>query len=630
MPSIFPAKNPYSPFPLPSEHKWDTGVLAITGKNGAGKSRLLKAIADNSVEISVESVGVVRSQNIVHLTQANMHAQIEATSGHSVDFGDVLNECASYYDRNKSSVVWGQMQQHGRTVTETGLDINAVRTAVLKAAERRRCDTGDLTGQDVADEYTNISPQPFGYFRLQNIFSEYLARMNRDHYHEFLNYKGVGDAIHHGVNFPSRFGPPPWIEFNELLERVFNGKFSLRLPTTLEKNYKPQLLLSGNGIPIASEQLSSGEQTLLWLTTAIFSATRTNLSASASVILLDEPDAFLHPAMVRQFDHAIHQIAKTLGAVVVLTTHSPTTVALMTNCSFAQLADGALREVSRDQAVDDLLAGITSIAIDLQNRRHVFVESHYDAAVYQQVHEILKDKDDSGLTGISFNFTPAASKVPVDHLKSCLTKHLGKLPGANVESFIEAVNGAGSCDQVSASVEALSPHHDANVWGVIDWDRTNRSSSRVLVHGESQFYSLENAVLNPVALGAYLTVYFPAKITSEPALAPLRQYIGERIHTEKPAQLLSDAMTEWLLDDNSNPMPFKLAGERTVTIPQAWLHTQGHALNDKILNKLPQLRSIRPGPLMLDVAKRGFRLFPWTIPASFETLFHSIASSRSN
>jgi len=72
--------------------------------------------------------------------------------------------------------------------------------------------------------------------------------------------------------------------------------------------------------------LSSGEQILFALALCLFKGKSDNIFPK--LLLLDEVDATLHPSMIENLLHVIHEVLLKKGTKVILATHSPTTIAL--------------------------------------------------------------------------------------------------------------------------------------------------------------------------------------------------------------------------------------------------------------------------------------------------------------
>src|SRR5690606_26232930 len=117
-----------------------------------------------------------------------------------------------------------------------------------------------------------------------------------------------------------------------------------------------------------------------------------DLLTAPKLLLLDEPDAFLHPKMVERMYEVLHEFHSSFGTVFWIITHSPTTTALAPPDSLHLVHSRSIESIDSDTAVAELLDGVPQIAILPENRRNVYVESHYDATIYQGLFEFLRKK----------------------------------------------------------------------------------------------------------------------------------------------------------------------------------------------------------------------------------------------
>ena len=114
----------------------------------------------------------------------------------------------------------------------------------------------------------------------------------------------------------------PHIVFSEIIKDLFKNKFSLSEPNitnTIVDYYEPRLL-DTNGTEIKIDDLSSGERTIFWLATKIFQAYYSTIGekpTNIKIILMDEPDAYLHPKMIVDFYRCLKVINKTLGIIFI-------------------------------------------------------------------------------------------------------------------------------------------------------------------------------------------------------------------------------------------------------------------------------------------------------------------------
>lgn len=282
--------------------------------------------------------------------------------------------------------------------------------------------------------------------------------------------------------------PTPWSILNDIFNShginfSFKGIDNLR-EFTKYNYYDFPLLKNGTNEVIPIDKLSSGESQIIGLIVRLFLTKYFSESLIyPELIILDEPDANLHPELTKLFvDVLTETFVKKLGIKIIMTTHSPTTVALCPDESIFEMKNGAdtsLRHIGKDAALKILTAKIPFLSVDYRNHRQVFTESPDDVLFYQTIYEKL-----------SRQFT-YPKKI----------------------YFISYSFGQGNCDQVNKVVSDLNEAGNENCYGIVDWDDKVRDlHCNVKVHGNKKRYSLENYLFDPIYVLIFLirNEYSPA------------------------------------------------------------------------------------------------------------------------
>jgi hypothetical protein len=159
---------------------------------------------------------------------------------------------------------------------------------------------------------------------------------------------------------------------------------------------------------IGFSDLSSGEKILVSLGIWMFNTRQAK--RLPKLLLLDEPDAHLHPSVVKDF---INVIEKTLvnkhGVKVVITTHSPTTVSFAPEYSLFEMSKETpqIRPLeSKEYGINLLTEGLVVVK---SNNKYVLVEDRDDAIYYNTVFSILKNKDQIN-PNIGVIFIPSSNR----------------------------------------------------------------------------------------------------------------------------------------------------------------------------------------------------------------------------
>ena len=384
-------------------------------------------------------------------------------------------------------------------------------------------------------------------------------------------------------------GPPPW---NLISQAVTAFGLPYRVREVELGNERPdyefRLVRSADGAEVRVEQLSSGEQILLRFALAIFDYSSMDLRLTLPKLLLcDELDASLHPEILERWIRAIRfEIVDRLGIKCILTTHSPITAALVADEALFELALGrpGPTRIAKQSALNRLLVGVPALAIDFSNRRQVIVESETDALLYQELQQILN---------------------PVFNLPRS-------------RDFIAAArNGTGDagCSAVKHLVETAAASGNISMFGLIDWDgNETRGDDRIVVLGRGERYAIENAILDPLLLGAFLIQR--GDLAGEPVIA--FEAIPE----------LSSADRQALVDriEGMVTFPRGSSGDRSLVsyvdgtaleVSNAWTKWRGHDLEAEIVRVFSSLEPMSrggAGELMKRLVQRTISTLPGLCP----------------
>ena len=277
-------------------------------------------------------------------------------------------------------------------------------------------------------------------------------------------------------------GIAPWEVLNEILRTAgFPYEVISPLGTDLLGTYELRLRDRSLDIEIFAINLSSGEKVLLQVVLWLFSASKNG--KFPKLLLLDEPDAHLHPSMTMQFLDVIADVlVKRHGIRVIMTTHSPSTVALAPESCVFQLERGAHAVTpiaSQPSIISILTAGLVTVS---RSTKFCFVEDEDDAVFYAAVYELLMDHGPSR-DPLALRPSPSIAFIP-----------------ASIGTRRDKISGGSTV--VTKWVDKLDTDPlDKIFFGIIDRDAANTSNGRVRVLGR---YSFENYLLDPLILFSLL------------------------------------------------------------------------------------------------------------------------------
>jgi AAA domain, putative AbiEii toxin, Type IV TA system len=465
----------------------------ITGLNGTGKTHLLEAIQQRKVVVIDAMSTSLRA--ILHTWQTLNPANIGAVSRTPFliftretiqEIKDIVNRVKTQSESIEKNGDMFVPSDHPHQLFPGTLQ----ELGVAALQKKLRKPIWGFTDEEIDENAPSVldSQDPF-LLNLYQIFLPYQQQLHMNSARRINDSTALSDADFMKNN------SPPWETLNTLL-REHGFPYTVRCDVTdigsiidgyisgnggeYLHSFKPPILVNNKGTPIPPNKLSSGEKLLISFLLSLFSAKNWNINQGfPDLLLLDEVDAFLHPALSQKMLDILNDIiVKELGVKVILVTHSATTVALAPEGSiFIMNKEGPNRLVkaeTKDHALATLTVGVPTLSIEYNNRRQVFVEGPDDFDIYTKVFDVLK------ATGklepaISLTFIPADVRAG------------GK--------------GAGGCKVVIDTLKALKGNK--SIFGIIDWDGKNEPAGNLLVIGQNDRCNHENYLFEPLPMFYY-------------------------------------------------------------------------------------------------------------------------------
>ncbi len=572
-------------------------VHVLTGRNGSGKTRLIESLQNQYSTVSIDNV-IISAQDVTLVQQNTLNpnfgshyndAQYQARITATLQLYDIIKDDLNHpFDHNKV-MAYNRRQ-------ENGLDYKSLFKLCLSISSMLDKLASELTHDDIILHFEEPSANILGMQNLSTVFNQYIKRLNQNQHNEWLRtIKNKDVPFWSEAEFFDHFGVRPWIIANRILQNTFDGKFKFSTPdeNSLSYTYQTQLIQTDNDQVVSVEHLSSGEKTLLWLALTLFNSQYYNaeIAHTSKLLLLDEPDAFLYPKMVLKMYQALEAFEQNFNSIVIITTHSPTTVALAPNDVVFLVENNNILVVEKDSAISELLDGVTQISLNPKNRRQVFVESQYDANVYQAIFSSLIHKSILIDPKISLSFVSSGPKMPRQQLIDKAKQIFGIKDEMLLNEFVEAVNGVGDCSKVIGQVEALVEKETVSVRGIIDWDTKNCPSPHISILAQNYAYSIENVTLDPICILLLLHIEKPNYFT-------MSEICGAEIHWSNwltTLPLLQEAVDRFILKvlerPNSKRSKLKYISGIELLTDQEYLTMDGHKLESLVKQKYQGLNA---------------------------------------
>lgn len=550
----------------------------ITGKNGSGKSHLLEALSDIQ-KSQINDNGKVLTK-IKYIPFNGLNPTVDEQCDSNTIVAQVKSIWNQFY--NARTNLFQQIKNGHRMPSQCSVDdvLNhgvhdqRQKNAIKKIIERSEIPLESQTEDSFRKylDFTDVMPEEMFASQFATIFKAYHLRLDENQYALFRNEKyGDNNPYLSDEDFIKIYGPAPWDLINQILE---NAKLPYRVNTPIgqarESNFRLTLNDQTTGLEITINDLSTGEKVLMSLALAIYNSTEKG--TKLDLLLLDEPDAALHPEFSKLLiDTLVDYIVDKAGVNVIITTHSPTTVAACVGISIFEMSktDKIPLKISTIEAIKLLTDGLNGVRISNERRRQVFVESLYDANYYEKIHALLTQNNS------------------LEYLPQFLPPH--------------SRNGS-NCDDVEKIVTSLVEYGNDLVFGIIDHDGKKISTSRLLVLGNGNRYSIENYLFDPLALG-FLLIRQKLITCSEIGLTESPTYVGLTKLTNDGAQKIVNFIIDKLGLKDSDLTECRYINSMKLNISKKFLNYQGHDLESLILKTWPGLNSIKRGSSADNVIK---------------------------
>jgi ABC-type cobalamin/Fe3+-siderophores transport system ATPase subunit len=582
--------------------------VILTGENGAGKTQLLQAIQQKKAVLYVDDVAAtdtkMLSSGLGELGSKTFYGN--KLEMFAIELQNKLSSFSSWKNLSGSKVSYESFfSKDEQQILERVRLARKDQPAELPYADRLEIMKGMPPGFIVKDKSESI--QKFDdvfQLDLSQLFKRYQIVREKNDFSNFLKEtKGRAEVeALTDAEFIVQHGDAPWILANQILRSAGLG-YSLTTPESqgAEDPFTAKLINDVSGIEIPFVDLSSGEKVLMSLALALY---RSELDHPyPSVLLFDEPDCHLHPSMAGKLLKVIQEVFVTQrGITVVMTTHSPSTVALAPdNCLFVMSKTGGrISKQSKDRCIKVLTTGVPALSVEYDNRVQVFVESKHDAKNYGDAYEALKRFGDSE---ISLNFISSGA------------------------------GGSGSSEQVREIVSTLRRNGNSKVYGIVDWDNRNEGNEFVKVACYKTRYSLESLIFDPLLLALYL-LRESVVSSSEFGIAEAISYVKVGALQQADYQKLASYVTKKIKGrmsgiDGTDFADISYICGVQISVENWYLKANGHSLEEAIKQAFPSLKRFRKeNDLKNEVIKKVLVDYPELAPIEFMKLFSSIQSQH--
>lgn len=558
--------------------------VVLTGKNGSGKTHLLEAMADDKIS---------------EITHNNLPLRIRRY----IPFNGLTPKVAESFDpkiiAQFVNATWGKIDaaikhfagqataiSDSQIINRLGND-ELARKFIQRAQAKKKIPIANISADDLFEvfEPNDMGKADFFTAQFALIFKNYHRLFEENQLAGYYKTKQINfyrEPLDNDA-FILAYGKAPWDLINEIFkETSIPYEVNNPLGTRIDTAFKLELRDVTNQTPIKVSDLSTGEKVLMSLALAIYNSS--GEAIKPDILLLDEPDAALHPSMTRKMIKVLKEIiVGKNGIPTIITTHSPMTIIATDGLSVYQMIRGnsVPEKVSSQFAVETLSGEIPFLRVSTEKRRQVFVESHFDVQYYESLLNIF-----SKLTEIHVEpiFIPARTSV-----------------GSNCTDVINIVNN-------------LSLNGNDTVFGIVDWDTANEPKGRIIVLGHQKRYAIENFLLDPLMIGLLL-IRECKVVPNEMGLNNVSSYAHvSRLHAADLQAIANYVLTE--LGMPLQPaLEAKLFGGKSIRISEQFCLMNGHDLENLYKEKFPGLKQFhKENQLKNEIISKIINDFPQFAP----------------
>lgn len=536
----------------------------ITGKNGSGKTHLLEALSNDKYS-NITSTKKIEKIKLIKFGELNPSINEICTSTEVVGLfkgeWNLIKQLQEAF--NNLPLVHPYRDDINYFLkSHTGLD-TTVKLTIETILEKESLSLNDIT-EDHVYRHMSISKANSNQLfssDLAKIFKTYQTRLLKNEFQDFLNKKDGGTRPYLAEDeFINIHGEKPWELVNKVLSLAgLSHKVIDPEQLDIDSDYKLKLIESSSNIEISANDLSTGEKVLMSLALAIYNTQ--DSYGKPELLILDEPDAPLHPEYSKLLIDILNQIVvKEAGVKVIITTHSPSTVALCPdNCLYEiDKATKTPSMISVSKGIEILTSGIPHLKVSIEERRQIFVESKYDVQYFERLYNIVKrDRP--------LSYTPI---------------------------FLEPHSGTSNCSDVISIVTTLSDNGSDLARGIIDWDGENNASHpNIRILGNSKRYSIENYILDPLFIGLSL-IREKKKSFADFSLNNFHSYVDASKLTVQDAQIICDFIITTTGLTTSSTLAASLQNGWILKLPESFTSMRGHDWEELLKQKIPEINAL--------------------------------------
>lgn len=318
----------YKSFKNGFNYSFSGDLIILSGVNGSGKSQLVDIISQREGYGSKKPISAIITLNDRQIARDDI---LRRSFKENVNVPE-LTYAGTETVRSHKDQVWNaynnyRLDHNNENLWDYKESCEKSKKILIEEFGEEKFNSGRITQTDLRDKL----PADF-VWKSDDVFTNFIGEL-------FFNYAvDVNDAEAEAGRSGNKFDPsslptPPWKQLNSLfLDLGFEYRFKENFfVKSLQINEQPNLYqVKGDGTIDENEQrkladLSDGEKAIISLSFASLSGVKED---DRKILLLDEFDANFNPSLTEVFYKIIDKYFTSQGILVIVATHSPTTISL--------------------------------------------------------------------------------------------------------------------------------------------------------------------------------------------------------------------------------------------------------------------------------------------------------------
>lgn len=420
--------------------------VVITGPNGTGKSQLLELIYNTIINKrgTTERLQIINEEikpNEVIFLKGEW--QLENTA--YTDLSTIQTQLSNHFQQFQQN----SYEYNKNENTEHQLKLYSTFKEILQKIGKTN------SGQVTKEEFSSYFPE---------ILIERESQISQKISEIFYNYRLSEIELlakqKSNEEITSEIGVKPWSVLRDIIKEA---KLPFEINDPSENSFRDgfQLKLSHNftNENVDFNDLSSGEKVLLSLVFYLYNSQEKNIFPK--ILLLDEPDAHLHPSMSQQFLNVIKNVlVDKFGVQVIMTTHSPSTVILTPIESIFEMSRTEPRikkSTSKNNSVSLLTSGLIYVG---EGTKYFLVEDNDDVTFYSFIYnQLITEKHINA--DIPLVFIPASTKDKSGG-KDAVQNWVKKLQNSGLENILQGLIDADYGNEISIGIYKINRYSIEN------------------------------------------------------------------------------------------------------------------------------------------------------------------------